>query len=303
MTTMEERRAAAMALDFGDTAEPDTMPELTQAPPTDEPQVQTEEPPAAPPPVEKEIPGLDDVLKARVVGRHSERVAKEQAEQDARDAAEFRRLQAEGKLGQAADITPAKITEIFRGLKPEERTAVLRSLVTETRSPDAAAVRTELTARLEQLEKKIVDPKEVVQKTKEELAAEAREQAFEAVASDSERFPHLARLPPQQRLAFAYEVLRLYDEYDEAHGVVTPLDDERIANEMERHLAARAQPTNAAPAASQKQADAGTHDPTGTASGTLNDLAASAPSVKPRNREERVAAAVQLLERWPKIES
>lgn len=297
MTTMEERRAAAMALDFGDTAD-NEMPELTTAPPSDEPQVQTEEPPA-PAPVEKEIPGLDDVLKARVVGRHSDRVAKEQAEQDARDLAEFRRLQAEGKLGQTAEITPDKILEVFRSIKPDERTAVLRSLVTEVRSPDAAAVERTLRSEIDEIRKKLVDPKEVVAKTKEELAIEQREQTFEAVASDSERFPHLARLPSQQRLAFAYEVLRLYDEYDEAHGVVTPLDDERIANEMERHLAARAQPTNAAPAASQKQADAGTHDPTGTASGTLNDLAASAPSVKPRTAAERRAAAVKLLEQWP----
>lgn len=297
MTTMEERRAAAMSLDF-ETDTTTAEPELNPPPPTDEPPAQETPPPQAPPAVELEIPGLDEI-QARVSARHTQRVAREQQEQDARDAAEFRRLQAEGRLGQSAEITPAKIAEIFRGLRPEERTAVLRSLTAEVRSPDAAAVRTELTARLDQLEKKIVDPKEVVQKTKEELAAEQREQVFEAVASDSARFPNLARLPSQQRLAFAYEVLDLYNEHDRIYGVTTPLDDERLATEMERQLAARAQPKNAAPAASPNQAAAGT-PPTGIVpSGTLNDLAASAPSVKPRTMEERRAAAVKQLEQWP----
>lgn len=298
MTTMDERRAAAMALDFGSATVDSDIPVDTNMPEEfrEAAKVETPATPAAPAPVVKEIPKLDEI-QTRIAAQHNARISKQQAEQDARDAAEFRRLQAEGKLN--GEITPDRILEVFRSLKPDERTAALRSLVTEVRSPDAAAVERTLRAELEQLKLKIVDPKQVVQQTREQLEARQREVDFEAVSGDTARFPNLARLPPEQRVAFAYEVVNLCDEHDKAYGVVTPLDDEMLATMMEQHLVARAQPTQAAPAASPTQAAAGAQDPKGPASGTLNDLAATAPSVKPRTMEEKRAAAQAMLERWP----
>ena len=315
MTTHADRIAAAMSLDFSNPdvektvgapvntpgtapAIPD-LPELQSTPASDEPPTSAEAPPAAAP-ITKPIPKLGDI-EARVAAKHRERVQRQQASEDARLAAEYRKLQAEGKLSQQAEVTPDRILDVFRGMKPDERTAVLRSLVTETRSPDAAAVERSLRAEIADLKTKIVDPDQVVQKTREQLANEAAqaktEADFNAVAGDSARFPNVARLSPADRVRFARQIVNLVDQYDEESGEPpTYLDDEIVASMMEQQLAARAQP-----ATPSNQAAAGTQQqtPNGTASGTLNDLAASAPAVKPQTEAERRAAAKRMLENWP----
>lgn len=300
--TMDERRAAVMAFDFSSLEEADdgipTIPTQDEQP--QEPQNETV--------VELDIPDIADLEKF-ASSRRDDRVTKEQAEADARDAAEYRRLKQEGKLDAqpGAKLTNESFIELFRSLPPKERTAILRGVVNEVRSPDSAAVERNLRAKIEDLESKIVDPNKIVKQTREQIQAEQAqaqlESDFQAVAGDSERFPHLAGLKPEHRLSFAYETINLYREYDRQNGTQTSLNDELLAASMEKHLASRAQPKpNPAPQApavqepqEQTPAAVGTTEPKGEPQGTLNDLAASAPVRKPRTMAEKKAYATQWL--------
>lgn len=322
VNTMEGRRAAAMTLDFSDEnvdagiALPD-LPELNEtvddelvegaAAETDAEVETTTAPAAKPPVVERKIPKLAEV-EASIRQRHEERVARERASEDAQLAAEYRRLKAEGRLDaqQVAQLSPETVTQLYRSLKPAERTALLNSLVKEVQNPDVAATERTLRAEIEQLKSKIVDPEQIVQKTREQLTAEAaqakREADFHALAGDSERFPHVAGLQEPERVTLAYEVIGLYRDYDRVNGTRTPLNDELIAKEMEELLASRVNDgaTQAATTAAPKKpaAAAGRSEAGGDATGTLNDLAGSAPTVKPRTMAERRALAVQLAKTW-----
>lgn len=317
-TTMEERRAAAMALDFstddadeGETTDAPDLKTIAASLNEDDGDDEIELPgdeaeaPAAKPVVERRIPKLSDV-EERVRKQHEARVERERASEDAHLASEYRRLKAEGKLDaqQVAQLTPQTVTQLYRSLGPAERKELLNSLVKEVQNPDVAATERTLRAEIEQLKTKIVDPDKIVEKTREQLTADAAqaklEADFHAVAGDSERFPHVAGLPEPNRLALAYEVIGLYREYDKANGTRTPLDDEQIANEMEELLASRAQGTPPpAPAVSKKSAaTAGRSEAGGAAAGTLNDLAGSAPTVKPRTMADKRALAIQLAKTW-----
>jgi hypothetical protein len=290
--TMEGRRAAILAMDFDSLEEADDPPE-TETPPSAEAAGE----PAAAPVVEVQIPDIG-ALESQISARHQQRVSREQSEADARDAAEYRQLKESGKLTAGTQLSKDTFVETWRGLPPAERTGVLRELVTEMRSPDSAAIERNLRAKIADLEARVVDPDELVEKTRGRLQQEqeqaAREGAFQDVAGDQARFPHLSGLQPAQRLQLAYEVIAKYKAYEQETGEPVVLNDEILAAKMEQHIAARAQPTPPTPqsAAVGDPPQAGQQAP----QGTLNDLAATAPARKPRTMEERRAAAKQWLE-------